>query len=120
MITFNKIENIHIIKFKNINDNEILNYFDYLDNLYLKKKNFKLLFDISECTIFDSIYCKEQLNYMIINENNTKLYINKTSIFVNSNILKKLLDILIFSFKKPIKPNLISNNYLDCINFLKY
>ena len=82
-----------------------------------KKKKFSLLFDLTKLTISDCLYSKKQLEYMLENEENTKLYISKTSILVNTKFVMNALNLL-FSLKSLVRPNLITNNLEDSYTFL--
>lgn len=112
-------DNIHYIEPFNVSQLEFDNYLLFFDNLYLEKKNFSVLFDLRKTKIIDCQYCKEQLEYMIKNKNNTEIYLDKTSILVSNHIIKNLLNLLIFSIQKPFKPNLITNKIEEACEFLK-
>ena len=119
MLISKKYNNIIYFKFKNINDNDFNNYIKIFDKAYLNKNNFKVLFDLSEISIYDTVYSREQLNYMIKNKENTEKYLDKTAIYIKNNIIVNLLNVLIFSIQKPTKPNLITSDLNEAIKFIQ-
>ena len=119
MFNYKYINNdIYYLLLFDLNDNDFLKYTNFMDNLYKKQKKFKLIFDLTKLSIYDSVYCNEQLKYMTTSEEFTKKYIEGTAIIVSNSIIKNLLDILIFSIKTPIKPNLITKDTKDALKFL--
>lgn len=109
---------IFYIKLFQLSDDDFTKYTNFMDNLYFQKKTFKIIFDLSEASIYDALYCSEQVKYMTDNEENTKIYIDSTAIIVQNSIIQNLLELLVFSIKKPIKPNLITKNINDAYTFL--
>ena len=122
LITKELINNIYYIKLYNINNNDFNNYINYVDEVYSKysklSNQFKIIFDLTNICIYDSVYCKDQLDYMITNKYNTIKNIEKTAIIVSNSIIKNLLNLLIFNIIKPIKPNIITNTLEEALLFI--
>ena len=119
MLKIDIIENnIYYFKVNDILIEDFNNFINYFDNVFKKKINFEIIFDLSDLTMKDLLFSKQMLHFMNKNKNNTTLYINKTAIIVNKTFAY-FLNIFIFSFYKPIKPNIITDNYNDSLLFIK-
>jgi len=119
MYSFKKYDNnIYYFKLANINKNEFIKYINDFDYIFYKKKTFKLIFDLSEISIKDVIYIKPKIIYMNKNKNNTNKYLLKSTIIISNEIILKLINNLIFSIYKPIKPNIIVNNLNEAFEFI--
>ena len=119
LINYEIETNIYYIKTYDISIKDLNNFITYFKNIFNKKKNFSIIFDLTEIVIKDFLFSKRIINFMEENKNNTTKYLNKTAIILNNKIIITLLNNFIFSIYKPLKPNIITNNLENCISFIK-
>ena len=112
-------DNIYYMKLSKLNKNEFDTYKKSLIDIFLKKINFKIIFDLSDICIEDFLYSKEQLELMNSNKNNTEKYLDKSSIIIKSDIIKNIVNSTILSIYKPRKPNILTTSYEDALLFLQ-
>ena len=119
LINYEIEDNIYYIKTYDISTLDINNFIIYLTNIFEKKKNFSIIFDLKELLIQDFLFSKKILDFMKKNKNKTEQYLNKTAIILNNKIIVTLLNNFIFSIYKPVKPNIITDNLNNSILFIK-
>lgn len=112
-------DNIYYMKLSKLNKNEFDTYKKSLIDIFLKKINFKIIFDLSDICIEDFLYSKEQLELMNSNKNNTEKYLDKSSVIIKSDIIKNIVNSTILSIYKPRKPNILTTSYEDALLFLQ-
>lgn len=119
MYSFKKYDNnIYYFKLANLIEIEFINYINDFDYIFNKKKKFKLIFDLSEISIKDGLYIKPNIIYMNKNKNNTNKFLIKSTIIINNDTILKIINNLILSIYKPIKPNIIVNNLNEAFEFI--
>ena len=112
-------DNIYYMKLSKINEDEFNTYKQSLVDIFLKKINFKIIFDLSDIYVEDFLYSKDQIEIMYTNKNNTEKYLDKSSIIIKSNVIKNIVNNIIFSIYKPCKPNIFTTSYEDALYFLQ-
>ena len=112
-------DNLYYMKLSKLNKNEFDTYKKSLIDIFLKKINFKIIFDLSDICIEDFLYSKEQLELMNSNKNNTEKYLDKSSVIIKSDIIKNIVNSTILSIYKPRKPNILTTSYEDALLFLQ-
>ena len=65
------------------------------------------------------MYSKKKLEYMKKKYNQTKEYLDKSAIIISNTLFKNLINKLIFSIYKPIKPNKIVSTLNEAFEYLK-
>ena len=117
----NKIikNNIYYFKLSKIQEDEFENYCNYFHSLFDKDENLKIIFDLSELCMNDFLFTKQTLEFMKNNYYNTEKYIDKTAIIIENEVIKNLINVVILSVYKPIKPNLITNTFNEALLFVK-
>lgn len=110
--------NIYYFKLANLIESEFINYINDFDYIFNKKNKFKLIFDLSEISIKDALYIKPNIIYMNKNKNNTNKFLIKSTIIINNDTILKIINNLILSIYKPIKPNIIVNNLNEAFEYL--
>ena len=110
--------NIYYFKLYDITQTEYDHFIYNFESLFNKQKNFKIIFDLSHLTILDFLFSKQFLLFMKNNAIKTKIYIDKTSIIIPNEFIRKNINFCIFNFYKPIKPNEITDTFENAINFL--
>jgi hypothetical protein len=120
MATFAYEGGILVIKFfKDLGDSEEFDLFERTFSEILGRcRHLKILFDLSDCEIAPITYILKHGYFMIKHDEYYKKNVKKTAILLPSDSWKNNLEYL-FSFRQPSKPNIVSLNNADCINFLK-
>ena len=119
MFINNKLNNnIYYFKLYDIQQNEFDHFIHNFNLLFKKKVNFKIIFDLSNLTVQDFLFSKQFLLFMKNNAIKTKKYIDKTSIIIPNEFIRKNINFCIFNFYKPIKPNEITDNFENALHFL--
>jgi hypothetical protein len=97
--------------------------FDKFENilLYILKKcdnnKLKLIFDVSDCKCPSLAQIYKHGKFMIDNDINYKKSVDRTAILVPSDTWLWYIDIL-FSFRPASRPNLVTTDYNDVLNFM--
>lgn len=108
---------VHVKLNKKIeNNNDFNTFLNKWRELYEKKKNFIFIFDTSNVG-FIPIKYSIQMSLFIKNLKKEKYqYLQKSIIYVNNNIVKRMLD-FIFMLQPPVAPVYIIDNkdYIDLI-----
>ena len=119
MFINNKLNtNIHYFKLYELKQNDYDHFVITLSLLFKKKINLKIIFDLSSLTVKDFLYSKQFINFMKQNKNLTEKYIERTSIIIPNEFIRKNINFLIFNIYKPIKPNEITDTLENALNFL--
>lgn len=114
----NLSNNIYYFKLYNIKQNEYDHFIYNFNSLFNKKKILKIIFDLSDVSIQDFLYSKQILNFMKKNRQKTEKYIEKTTLIIPNDFIRKNINFFIFNFYKPIKPNEITDTLENAIDFL--
>ena len=119
MFNYENIGNdIYYFKLYNIKQNEYDHFIYNFNSLFNKKKNLKIIFDLSDVSIQDFLYSKQILNFMKENKEKTKKYIDKTAIIIPNDFIRKNINFCIFNFYEPLRPNEITDTIENAIDFL--
>ena len=118
MFNIKNMNNIQLVTFNKLNNNEIDLFFIFIENLYNQKNSFKLIFDLTNMNSTDIIHLPKILNFMIKHKTNTIKYIEKTAIIIKSKTIKSIINNLVFKIHPPVKPNIITNNMNKALDFL--
>jgi len=110
--------NIYYFKLANIQKDEFVNYINDFNLIFEKQVNFKVIFDLSEMSIKDSLYSKDNIIYMNNNKEKTNKYLDKSAIIIYNNFIKNLINNLILSIYKPIKTNIFVNKLSEAFDYL--
>ena len=111
----NSIVNVKLNK--NIENNEDFNTFlNKWRELYEKKKNFIFIFDTSNVGFIPIKYSIQMSLFIKKLKKEKHQYLQKSIIYVNNNIVKRMLD-FIFMLQPPVAPVYIIDNkdYIDLI-----
>ncbi len=107
----------HIFKFSDIiTDDNHKQFTHELFNLFVKP--FNVIFDLLNVSSVDMSIIYNQSTFMSDNEKYAKKFITKSCILINNNWQMKLLNIL-FYFKPPVSPYIVSDSYETCFHFIK-
>lgn len=118
MFNIKNMNNIHMVTFNSLTDDDVESFFCFLTNLYNNKNSFKLIFDLTFMQTSDITHLPKILNFMIKHKSDTINYIDKTAIIIKSKTIRSILDNLVFKIHPPVKPNLVTNNLNKAIDFL--
>tara|TARA_B100000401_G_scaffold361397_1_gene259062 strand:+ start:915 stop:1274 length:360 start_codon:yes stop_codon:yes gene_type:complete len=118
MFNIKNMNNIHLISFNKLNNNDVESFFIFIMNLFKNEKSFKLIFDLTNMKSTDIIYLPKILQFMIKQKSNTIKYIEKTAIIIKNKSIKSIMDNLVFKIHPPVKPNIITNNINKALDFL--
>ena len=69
-------------------------------------------------TIQDFLFSRQLLIFMQENKIKTEKFIDKTSIIIPNEFIRKNINYCIFNFYKPIKPNKITDTLENALHFL--
>lgn len=117
-ITEHLNNNIYYFKLSEIKQNEFDNFIFNFNLLFKKKVNIKIIFDLTNLTISDFLYSRQLLIFMKENKIKTEKFIEKTSIIIPNEFIRKNINYCIFNFYKPIKPNKITDTLENALHFL--
>ena len=109
----------HYIEIYNITNINFDNFSLYITNLYKKKQQFKIIFDLSNIQFTDLLYSKKLIDFMKLNKDNTFKYIIKTAIIVPNKNIELFINTFIFKFYKPQHPCIITYSLNNAIYFIK-
>lgn len=109
---------IYYFKLFDLKQNEYDHFLFNFNLLFNKKKHVKIIFDLSNLTVKDFLYSSQFINFMKENKKKTEKYIEKTSIIIPNEFIRKNINFLIFNFYKPIKPNEITDTLENAMKFL--
>ena len=108
---------VHVKLNKNIeNNNDFNTFLNEWRELYEKKKNFIFIFDTSNVGFIPIKYSIQMSLFIKKLKKEKHQYLQKSIIYVNNNIVKRMLD-FIFMLQPPVAPVYIIDNkdYIDLI-----
>lgn len=108
---------VHVKLNKNIeNNNDFNTFLNKWRELYEKKKNFIFIFDTSNVGFIPIKYSIQMSLFIKKLKKEKYQYLQKSIIYVNNNIVKRMLD-FIFMLQPPVAPVYIIDNkdYIDLI-----
>ena len=111
-------DNIHYFYFSYITSDEFDNYIKTFDNIFREECKFKIVFDLCDLHIHDTLYAVQKIKFMRENLLNTQIYIEKTAIIITDKLVLSLLNRWILSIYKPVKPNIITDDINEALHFL--
>mgnify|MGYP001177184730 CR=1 FL=1 len=117
-INKNLNNNTYYFKLYKIQQNEFDQFIFNFNLLFKKKVKIKIIFDLSDVIIKDFLFTKQLLKFMKENKKKTEKYIDKTSIIISNEFIRKNINFCIFNFYKPIKPNKITNTLENALYFI--
>ena len=117
-INKNLNNNTYYFKLYKIQQNEFDHFIFSFNLLFKKKVKIKIIFDLSDVIIKDFLFTKQLLKFMKENKKKTEKYIDKTSIIISNEFIRKNINFCIFNFYKPIKPNKITNTLENALYFI--
>lgn len=121
MFNFSSIDdpiNINLFKFYNdIHKEDFKKYEIKMDELYNKKKNFYLIFDLLEVGNVNLGLVFKQAKYMMERTELNKKFLVGSVILVKSTVVKGIIN-MIFSIKKPVSPNLVTDSFQSGLEYL--
>lgn len=117
-INKNLNNNIYYFKLYKIQQNEFDHFIFNFNLLFKKKVKIKIIFDLSDVIIKDFLFTKQLLKFMKENKKKTEKYIDKTSIIISNEFIRKNINFCIFNFYKPIRPNKITDTLENALYFI--
>ena len=86
------------------------------EQLYLEKKEFKFIFDTTQLTFVNPLYCIQMSNFIKKLKTYPIQYLKESLIIINSKFIERLLRIIFF-LQSPVAPvYLISNSLTEIKN----
>ena len=86
-------------------------------NYIIKKKNFYLIFDLLEVGNVNLGLVFKQAKYMMERTELNKKFLVGSVILVKSTVVKGIIN-MIFSIKKPVSPNLVTDSFQSGLEYL--
>ncbi len=118
MFNIKDMNNIKLITFNNLSNNDVNSFFIFIENLYNQKLCFKLIFDLTNMSTTDLIHLPKILKFMLKNKENSIKYMEKSAVIIKSKAIKSIIDNFVFKIHPPVKPNIITNNMNNALDFL--
>jgi len=109
---------IFLFEFSQVSHIEFNEYIESFDTLYGTEKNFRIIFDVSNATMTDCTYLKQQTKYMMDNSENAKKYLDKTAIVVNNDFIVSTINWFFDNIKRPEKPYIMTKSLDDAKEFI--
>ena len=117
-INKNYNNNTYYFKLYNIQQNEFDHFIFNFNLLFKKKVKIKIIFYLFNLTNKYFLFTKQLLKFMKENIKKTEKYIEKTSIIISNEFIRKNINFCIFNFYKPIRPNKITDTLENALNFI--
>lgn len=109
---------IFLFEFSQVSQSEFDTYIESFDILYETKKNFRIIFDVSNASMADCGYLKQQMKYMMDNSEKAIKYLDKTAIVVNNAFIINSLNWFFDNVKKPEKPYIMTKSLGEARRFI--
>lgn len=92
-------------------------FLEKFDECFQKKELFNVLFNFSKASSIPMKVVYKSATDLNERELETEKYLLKSSIYISGSMMRKVLKIF-FKLRKPIRPNLVAENYREAYKYL--
>lgn len=108
---------IQITGYGVISDDDFLKFKKILSHYLMKRQKISLIIDMREVNSIPIKLVRPQAEFMRRYEKYAKQYI-KSSVILTSSTFNRVALNLLFSLKRPVSPNLVTESHQKCLNFI--
>lgn len=108
---------LYIKAINDMNDNDLETYKKYFSKLFNKKIKFRCIYDVTQMNCPSMTYINKMSQFINETRDQAKEYLIETVVFVNSFIIKNIINVL-FTLAPPVSPYKLIDNEDEVSNFI--